>query len=253
MKFFDIFIKGAEALRKLVESLGKLKEIFGGSTKKEGAEGGKSDIYKAMSKEGQAKVDGLKKALDAAKDGNNRPEAVRVLKELSNVYAQEARQMNGNLRLSEDAKKASNNLRDLADKVRTQQDAIPGSRVASQNNHTVEPVIIASSQVTLAGIKEASSVENNNDKMYDLALKSFKTRTGLEATPLDAFVVMIDHKVPFQQAKEVALYRNPDEKDSLEANIDKYMDASKAIKEKPTEMASDNEAKVMSKQEQLVA
>jgi uncharacterized protein with NRDE domain len=174
MKFFDIFFKGAEALRKIVESLGRLKEIFGGNAKKEGAQGGKSDVYKAMSKEGKAKVDGLKKALDAARDGNNRPEAVRVLKELSNVYAQEARAMYEKPGLSNEAKKISNTLRELADKVKTHQDAIPGSTASIQNNHTVEPVMIANSQVTLTRANEVSSVKSNNDKMYDLALKSFQ-------------------------------------------------------------------------------
>jgi hypothetical protein len=253
MKFFDIFFKGAEAFSKLVESLGKLKEIFGGNTKKESAADKKSDVYKAMTKQGQSKVDGLKKALDAARDGNNRPEAVRVLKELSNVYAQEARAMYDKQGLSNEAKKISNTLRELADKVKTHQDAIPGSTASIQNNHTVEAVIIANSQVTLAGVNETSSVENNNDKMYDLALKSFKTRTGLDATPLDAFMVMIDHKVPSQQAKEVALYRNPDERDSLEKSIDKHIDASKEIKDNSPKIEPDRGLNETSKQAELVA
>lgn len=254
MKWVEIFFKGADALVKIVESLKKLGEIFGRNDKK-GGEGKQSKVYKAMTPEGKERVDGLKKALDAARNANNRPEAARVLGELSNVYAQEARLMENTPELIDEAKKISNTLRELSSKVATYQDAIPRGIERSQNNHTAEQVIVASNQHNLASANKVMIAENSNHAMYDLALKSFKANNGSEAnaTPLDLFNIMINHDVDPQMAKAVILSYNPSEKDLLEASIDKQIDASKTIKENSQGIALDNNTKSVAKQEQLVA
>ncbi len=258
MKWLEAFLKGVNAFSKIFKTLEKLGEIFGGNDKKGSTGGKKSEVYKAMNKEGQEKVNGLKKALDAARDSNNKPEAARVLRELSNVYIQQSRLMtNLDPKLKAEAKIISDNLRELANKVATNQDAIPRSTEVSQNNHnqdkTLDQVVTTKYVEASDNASQALSIENSNGKMYDLALKSFEENNGLDATPLDAFKFMVDHDVPSLKAKEVVLAHNPDEKDSLEANIDKYIDLFKMSKENSTEMASNNETKMIAKQDQLVA
>jgi hypothetical protein len=251
-----IIFEGITKLPDILKSVEKLVEIFG-SNKKNGDK--KSAVYEAMSDEGKKKVDGLKKALNSARDADDREAAAKVLRKLANIYSEEAVNIAANgptSKLGAEAAALSKNLGILADKIQKTNHPLPAGNRVGKNTHDPSN----SNNQTLIVNKYNSSiipqtVTDGNSRMYELALNSLKANTdsGANATPLDVFKVMINHDVPSEKAKEVVLSNHPDEKDSLAANIDKYMDASKAIKEKPTEMASDNEAKVMSKQEQLVA
>jgi hypothetical protein len=64
---------------------------------------------------------------------------------------------------------------------------------------------------------------------------------------------MIEHQVSAQQAKEVVLYHNPNERDSLEASIDKNINSSKEIKDNSPGIGQGKNTNESSKQVELVA
>jgi hypothetical protein len=254
-----IIIEGLKGLPDILKSIEKLVEIFG-SNKKNGDN--KSAVYEAMSDEGKKKVDGLRNALNLAKEADDRQAAGKVLRKLANIYSEEAVSMAANSstsKLAPEATTLSKSLRILADKVEKTNHPLPGGNRVGKNTHdqigSDNQIIVANSHNISISTNDTSVAKNGNNKMYALAMNSLKENaaSGDSATPLDIFKVMVDHDVPAQKAKEIVIFHNPDIKDSLAASIDKQIDNSKLIKEKSSEIASDSDIKQMNKQEQLVA